>query len=72
MIRGSDSQVVAVKALIAKLPPDSQHRIAIAAQTLRHMVAEAADKQDVEIAITLVLAELSILPAPKKSVTRRH
>ena len=66
MIRSSDSQVGAVKALIAKLPPGSQHRIALAAKTLRRMVAEAADKQDVELAITLVLAEISEVAGSEK------
>jgi hypothetical protein len=57
MGHSSDSQVAEVKAVIAKLPRDSQLRIEAVAAALRAMLTFNA-KQDVEIAITLVLAEL--------------
>jgi hypothetical protein len=55
---GSDSQVAEVNAVIAKLPPDSQRRIEAIAATLRAMLGPGK-RHEVELAITLVLAELS-------------
>jgi hypothetical protein len=54
----SDSQVAEVKAFITKLPTDSQQRIEAIAATLRAML-RPGKRQEVELAITLVLAELS-------------
>lgn len=54
----SDSQVQEVEAVIAKLPPDARRRIEAVAATLRGMLT-TGQKQDVELAITLVLAELA-------------
>jgi len=56
---GHPSEIDAVKALIAKLPPDSQRIVAGTAQGLRDVIAAAEDKQAVEIALTLVLAEMA-------------
>jgi hypothetical protein len=59
-------EVEAVKALIAQLPPDSQLTVAGTAQGFRDVIAAAVDKQAVEIALTLVLAELAAAALPAK------
>jgi hypothetical protein len=59
---GPHSEVEAVRALIARLPPDSQRTVEGTAQGLRDVIAAADDKQAVEIALTLVLAELAARP----------
>jgi hypothetical protein len=59
-------EVEAVKALIAQLPPDSQLTVAGTAQGFRDVIAASADKQAVEIALTLVLAELAAAQPDKE------
>jgi hypothetical protein len=65
-MRDRASEVEAVKALIAQLPPDSQLMVAGTAQGLRDVIAAAADKQAVEFALTLVLAELAAAQPDKE------
>jgi hypothetical protein len=54
----SGSQVANVNAIIGKLPPDAQSRISTIAAAVRAMLI-AGREHEVELAITLVLAELS-------------
>jgi hypothetical protein len=48
------------------LPPDSQLTVAGTAQGFRDVIAASADKQAVEIALTLVLAELAAAQPDKE------
>lgn len=47
-----------MKRMIAKLPSDSRHRVNVVAGILRGLIA-SDDKAEVELALTLILAELS-------------
>jgi hypothetical protein len=73
----SGSQVANVNAIIAKLPPDAQSRISAVATAVRAMLT-AGKEHEVELAITLVLAELSasacgvVLPGVELPVVVRH
>jgi hypothetical protein len=58
MARPSSPDVLAVRELIARLPRDSKRHVLAVAAALRQMVDEDEEIQEVELAFTLVLAEL--------------
>jgi hypothetical protein len=58
MARPSSPDVSAVRRLIARLPRDSKRHVLAVAAVLRKMVDEDEEIQEVELAFTLVLAEL--------------
>lgn len=54
----AQADIEAAQALINELPPDGQRRVAVVAQILRDLLV-ADGKHEVELAFTLVMAELS-------------
>lgn len=58
MARSSSPEVSAVRKLISRLPRESKRHVLTVAASLRQMVEEDEDVQEVELAFTLVLAEL--------------
>jgi hypothetical protein len=54
----TDSDVLAVHALIDRLPPQSRKRVFVVAGVLRDLInAPGTEGEEVELAFTLVLAE---------------
>jgi hypothetical protein len=53
-----ETEVQSVLRLIGELPPDAQRRISVVATILRDLL-KADDRQEVELAFTLVMAELA-------------
>ncbi len=65
MVRPPTSQVLAVRKVIARLPRDSKRHVEAVAAALWEIVAEDGDSQEVELALTLVLAQLLARARPK-------